>query len=101
MARKEKEGIEVGEVSMVNIGIIFMIRQARFPEITEDEKPVHLLVNDYAKSHLDLNSKFRKYMSGKIIVSGVGCRLVDLLYNDIDFRSDTVQPFLLNGAMED
>jgi sugar/nucleoside kinase (ribokinase family) len=33
-------------------------------------------------------------MSGKIIVSGVGCCLVDLLYNDIDFGSDTVQPYL-------
>jgi sugar/nucleoside kinase (ribokinase family) len=33
-------------------------------------------------------------MSGKIIVSGVGCCLVDLLYNDIDFSSDTVRPYL-------
>jgi sugar/nucleoside kinase (ribokinase family) len=33
-------------------------------------------------------------MSGKIIVSGVGCCLVDLLYNDIDFGSDTLRPFI-------
>jgi hypothetical protein len=33
-------------------------------------------------------------MSGKIIVSGVGCCLVDLLYNGIDFGSDTIRPFL-------
>jgi sugar/nucleoside kinase (ribokinase family) len=33
-------------------------------------------------------------MSRKIIVSGVGCCLVDLLFNDIDFGSDTVRPFL-------
>ena len=33
-------------------------------------------------------------MSGKIIVSGVGCCLVDLLYNGINFGSDTIRPFL-------
>jgi sugar/nucleoside kinase (ribokinase family) len=33
-------------------------------------------------------------MSKKIIVSGVGCCLVDLLYNDIDFESDSIRPFL-------
>ena len=33
-------------------------------------------------------------MSGKIIVSGVGCCLVDLLFNDIDFGSDTIRPYL-------
>lgn len=33
-------------------------------------------------------------MSKKIIVSGVGCCLVDLLYNDINFSSDKVLPFL-------
>jgi sugar/nucleoside kinase (ribokinase family) len=33
-------------------------------------------------------------MSGKIIVSGVGCCLVDLLFNDIDFSSDVIRPFL-------
>ena len=33
-------------------------------------------------------------MPGKIIVSGVGCCLVDLLYNDIDFGSDTIRPYL-------
>jgi sugar/nucleoside kinase (ribokinase family) len=33
-------------------------------------------------------------MPAKIIVSGVGCCLVDLLYNDIDFSSDTIRPYL-------
>ena len=33
-------------------------------------------------------------MPGKIIVSGVGCCLVDLLFNDIDFSSDTIRPYL-------
>ena len=33
-------------------------------------------------------------MPGKIIVSGVGCCLVDLLYNDIDFSSDTIRLYL-------
>lgn len=33
-------------------------------------------------------------MSEKIIVSGVGCCLIDLLYNDIDFSSDTFRPFI-------
>lgn len=33
-------------------------------------------------------------MSKKIIVSGVGCCLVDLLYNDIDFESDTIRPLI-------
>lgn len=33
-------------------------------------------------------------MPGKIIVSGVGCCLVDLLFNDIDFGSDTIRPYL-------
>jgi len=33
-------------------------------------------------------------MSKKTIVSGVGCCLVDLLYNDIDFGSDTIRPYL-------
>lgn len=33
-------------------------------------------------------------MSEKIIVSGVGCCLVDLLFNDIDFGSKAVSPFL-------
>jgi sugar/nucleoside kinase (ribokinase family) len=33
-------------------------------------------------------------MSAKIIVSGVGCCLVDLLYNGIDFNSDNIRPFL-------
>jgi sugar/nucleoside kinase (ribokinase family) len=30
----------------------------------------------------------------KIIVSGVGCCLVDLLYNDIDFGSNKIRPYL-------
>jgi len=33
-------------------------------------------------------------MSKKIIVSGIGCCLVDLLYNDIDFNSETVRRYL-------
>jgi sugar/nucleoside kinase (ribokinase family) len=33
-------------------------------------------------------------MSGKIIVSGVGCCLVDLLYKDINFGSEIIKPFL-------
>lgn len=33
-------------------------------------------------------------MSSKIIVSGVGCCLVDLLFNDIDFGSSAVRPYL-------
>ncbi|MFA5818739.1 MAG: carbohydrate kinase family protein [Bacteroidales bacterium] len=33
-------------------------------------------------------------MPGKIIVSGVGCCLVDLLFNDINFSSDTFSPYL-------
>lgn len=33
-------------------------------------------------------------MPNKIIVSGVGCCLVDLLFNDIDFGSDTMRHYL-------
>ncbi len=33
-------------------------------------------------------------MSKKIIVSGVGCCLVDFLYNNIDFSSETFRPFI-------
>lgn len=33
-------------------------------------------------------------MTKKFIVSGVGCCLVDLLYNDIDFSSETFRPFI-------
>jgi sugar/nucleoside kinase (ribokinase family) len=33
-------------------------------------------------------------MARKIIVSGVGCCLVDLLYNGIDFNSKTIHPYL-------
>ncbi len=33
-------------------------------------------------------------MSKKIIVSGVGCCLVDLLYKDIDFNSENFKPFI-------
>ena len=33
-------------------------------------------------------------MAGKIIVSGAGCCLVDMLYNDIDFSSDAMKSFL-------
>jgi sugar/nucleoside kinase (ribokinase family) len=33
-------------------------------------------------------------MSNKIIVSGTGCCLVDLLYNNIDFGSEVIGPFM-------
>ena len=33
-------------------------------------------------------------MERKIIVSGIGCCLVDLLFNNIDFGSEIIQPFL-------
>ena len=33
-------------------------------------------------------------MPGKIIVSGVGCCLVDFLFNNMDFSSDIIRPFL-------
>jgi sugar/nucleoside kinase (ribokinase family) len=33
-------------------------------------------------------------MPRKIVVSGIGCCLVDLLFNDIDFNSDTIRPYL-------
>ena len=33
-------------------------------------------------------------MPEKIIVSGVGCCLVDLLFNEVDFGSETIQPYL-------
>ena len=33
-------------------------------------------------------------MSGKIKVSGVGCCLVDLLFNDINFNSSMISPYL-------
>ena len=33
-------------------------------------------------------------MPEKIIVSGVGCCLVDLLFNDIDFANETMRPYL-------
>jgi sugar/nucleoside kinase (ribokinase family) len=33
-------------------------------------------------------------MPGKIIVSGVGCCLVDFLFNNMDFSCDTIRPYL-------
>jgi D-lyxose ketol-isomerase len=42
----------IGEVSMVNDDANdnrFYDKIGRFPDITEDEKPVHLLVTDYSK----------------------------------------------------
>ncbi len=33
-------------------------------------------------------------MHGKLIISGTGCCLVDLLYADIDFRSEAILPYL-------
>jgi D-lyxose ketol-isomerase len=50
--QKGKGKVLIGEVSMVNDDANdnrFYDKTGRFPEITEDEKPVHLLVNDYAK----------------------------------------------------
>lgn len=47
-----KGKVLVGEVSMVNDDTAdncFYEQAGRFPEIIEDEKPVHLLVNDYKK----------------------------------------------------
>ncbi|WP_319511987.1 carbohydrate kinase family protein [uncultured Draconibacterium sp.] len=37
-------------------------------------------------------------MEKKIIVSGVGCCLVDLLYNNINFQSEEIQPFLSKSS---
>jgi len=42
----------LGEVSMVNDDVrdnYFLVERGRFPEIDEDEKPLHYLVGDYAK----------------------------------------------------
>jgi len=42
----------LGEVSMVNDDVrdnYFLVERGRFPEIDEDEKPLHFLVGDYAK----------------------------------------------------
>lgn len=50
--QKGKGPVLIGEVSMVNDDSAdnrFYDKIGRFPEIEEDEKPVHLLVNDYAK----------------------------------------------------
>jgi D-lyxose ketol-isomerase len=47
-----KGKVMIGEVSVVNDDVNdnrFYKTIGRFPEITEDEKPVHLLVNDYEK----------------------------------------------------
>ncbi len=33
-------------------------------------------------------------MSGKITVSGTGCCLVDILFNDVSFSNDAIKPFL-------
>jgi sugar/nucleoside kinase (ribokinase family) len=33
-------------------------------------------------------------MPANIVVSGVGCCLVDLLFNDIDFKSEAIRPYL-------
>lgn len=49
---KGKGRVLIGEVSMVNDDANdnrFYDKIGRFPEIEEDEKPVRLLVNDYAK----------------------------------------------------
>jgi D-lyxose ketol-isomerase len=50
--QKGKGRVLIGEVSMVNDDANdnrFYDKIGRFPEITEDVKPLHLLVNDYAK----------------------------------------------------
>jgi D-lyxose ketol-isomerase len=50
--QKGKGMVLIGEVSMVNDDASdnrFFEKIGRFPEIIEDEKPVHLLVNDYSK----------------------------------------------------
>jgi D-lyxose ketol-isomerase len=50
--QKGKGRVLIGEVSLVNDDANdnrFYDKIGRFPEIVEDEKPVHLLVNDYAK----------------------------------------------------
>lgn len=50
--QKGKGRVLIGEVSMVNDDAndnCFYEKTGRFPEIMEDVKPVHLLVNDYAK----------------------------------------------------
>jgi D-lyxose ketol-isomerase len=50
--QKGKGMVLVGEVSLVNDDANdnrFYDKIGRFPEIIEDEKPVHLLVNDYEK----------------------------------------------------
>jgi D-lyxose ketol-isomerase len=48
----DKSTLLLGEVSMVNddhTDNYFLNAQRRFPEIVEDEKPLHLLVGDYKK----------------------------------------------------
>ncbi|AEF83314.1 D-lyxose/D-mannose family sugar isomerase [Leadbettera azotonutricia] len=48
----DKSTLLLGEVSMVNddhTDNYFLKDQGRFPEIIEDEKPLHLLVGDYEK----------------------------------------------------
>lgn len=50
--QKGKGKVLIGEVSLVNDDANdnrFYDEIGRFPEIDEDEKPIHLLVNDYAK----------------------------------------------------
>ncbi|MCE5345189.1 MAG: D-lyxose/D-mannose family sugar isomerase [Bacteroidales bacterium] len=50
--QKAKGKVLIGEVSLVNDDANdnrFYDKIGRFPEIVEDEKPVHLLVNDYIK----------------------------------------------------
>jgi D-lyxose ketol-isomerase len=50
--QKGKGRVLIGEVSMVNDDANdnrFYDKIGRFPEIVEDVKPVHLLVNDYVK----------------------------------------------------
>ena len=48
----EREPVLVGEVSLVNDDLsdnFFLTKVGRFPEIEEDESPLHLLVGDYSR----------------------------------------------------
>ena len=52
MGRREREEFLIGEVSSVNNDANdnrFYAGLGRFSDIIEDEKPLHLLVNDYNK----------------------------------------------------
>jgi len=50
-----------------------------------------MIMQNISKKHL--KNKF-SIMPVKIIVSGVGCCLVDLLFTNIDFGSNNISPYL-------